>query len=61
VDTLKWRKNSHSTNQGGACVEIAQGVACVHARDSKHPQGPVLQFGPAEWRAFVTNVKSDTL
>ncbi|GAA3751016.1 hypothetical protein GCM10022225_39240 [Plantactinospora mayteni] len=26
----------------------------VAVRDSKDPAGPVLTFGPAAWRAFVT-------
>jgi Domain of unknown function (DUF397) len=26
-------------------------------RDSKHPDGPVLAFTEAEWRAFIAGVK----
>ncbi|SCG35402.1 protein of unknown function [Micromonospora echinaurantiaca] len=50
-----WRKSSRSTNNGGACVEVADNLPGVVAvRDSKDPTGPVLTFAPASWRAFVT-------
>lgn len=49
-----WRKASRSTNNGGACVEVADNLPGVVAvRDSKDPLGPVLTFTPASWRAFV--------
>ncbi|PWU49811.1 DUF397 domain-containing protein [Micromonospora sp. S4605] len=49
-----WRKSSRSTNNGGACVEVADNLPGVVAvRDSKDPTGPVLTFAPASWRAFV--------
>jgi hypothetical protein len=53
-----WRKSSYS--QGGAeCVEIAIDAAGQrHIRDSKqHGAGPILEFTPAEWTAFVRGVK----
>lgn len=50
-----WRKSSRSTNNGGACVEVADNLPGVVAvRDSKDPTGPALTFAPANWRAFVT-------
>ncbi|MFI7523104.1 DUF397 domain-containing protein [Micromonospora globbae] len=49
-----WRKSSRSTNNGGACVEVADNLPGVVAvRDSKDRTGPVLTFTPASWRAFV--------
>ena len=49
---VQWRKSSHSG--GTECVEVADGV---QVRDSKDPDGPVLAFTPAEWRAFIGTLK----
>ena len=40
--TMRWRKSSHSSGQGGECVELAYSGA---VRDSKNPTGPVLTTG----------------
>ena len=42
----------------GACVEVARGVEGAFVRDSKDPDGPVLQFTEVEWRAFVSAVRA---
>ena len=59
TDNLTWWKSSYSGSNGGDCVEIAalsdRGRA---VRDSKDPGGPVLAFGPDEWRAFTTAIKT---
>jgi uncharacterized protein DUF397 len=53
-----WRKSSYSGGNGGDCVEIAADVlGIVAVRDSKDPGGPVLAFGPDEWRAFTAAIK----
>lgn len=55
---LVWRKAKRSTAQGSDCVEVADlpaGGAAV--RDSKNPHGPMLEFTPAEWRAFLDGAK----
>jgi hypothetical protein len=40
-------------------VEIAElSHDTVGIRDNKDPDGPVLNFTPAEWRAFVGGVKA---
>lgn len=49
-----WRKSTFS-NQGG-CVEVRFSRCGVQVRDSKDPHRPVLEFGEAEWVAFVTGV-----
>lgn len=57
-----WRKASYSNSQG-ACVEIAESRGSVvingriFVRDSKNPQGAVLQFTEKEWRAFISGAK----
>ncbi|OHV63468.1 DUF397 domain-containing protein [Pseudofrankia sp. BMG5.36] len=55
---LAWRKSSHSAGNGGECVEVAalpDGGRAV--RDSKDPEGPVLRFTAAEWRAFLAGAR----
>ncbi|CCH19471.1 DUF397 domain-containing protein [Micromonospora lupini] len=52
-----WRKSTRSGSSGGDCVEVADNLSgIVGVRDSKDPDGPALVFGPASWRAFVTEV-----
>jgi len=50
--TMRWRKSSHSSGQGGACVELAY-VGAV--RDSKNPTGPVLPV--SDLAAFLREIK----
>jgi hypothetical protein len=55
---LNWRKSTYSGNGGGNCVEVASlagGRTAV--RDSKNPDGPVLIFTHAEWKAFVAGIR----
>jgi uncharacterized protein DUF397 len=55
----EWRKSSYSSANGGNCVEVARNLAAtVAVRDSKDPQGPVLEFTPDEWRSFTAAVKA---
>jgi hypothetical protein len=58
-DNLTWRKSSYSGSNGGGCVEVADNLhGVVAVRDSKDPGGPVLAFGPDEWRAFTAAIKA---
>ena len=43
-----------------SCVEVgvAAGLGAVLLRDSKDPNGPVLQFTAAEWLAFREGVRA---
>ncbi|MEU6572248.1 DUF397 domain-containing protein [Streptomyces sp. NPDC046805] len=54
-----WRKSSYSMGNGGNCVEVADGERSTRVRDSKDPGGPVLAFGRAPWRRFVTALGRD--
>ncbi|WP_405506665.1 DUF397 domain-containing protein [Streptomyces cyaneofuscatus] len=57
-----WRKSSYSNQDGGACLEVADGFApVVPVRDSKNPHGPALTFAAADWSSFVAAVKGDDL
>ena len=53
-----WVKSSLSFANGN-CVEVAglpDGV--IGVRNSRDPDGPVLRFTPAEWRAFLGGVRN---
>ncbi|QQM43445.1 DUF397 domain-containing protein [Streptomyces liliifuscus] len=49
-----WRKSTYSDDNGGECLEVADGVpGVVPVRDSKVADGPVLLVGADAWLAFV--------
>ncbi len=54
---VRWRKSSHSGEQGN-CVEVAAladgGIA---VRNSRDPDGPALVYTPAEMAAFLAGAK----
>ena len=55
---LVWIKSSLSFSNGN-CVEVANlPDSRVGVRHSKHAQGPVLQFTPDEWQAFLGGVRN---
>ncbi|MGY1438945.1 DUF397 domain-containing protein [Streptomyces reniochalinae] len=56
-----WRKSSYSANNGGNCLEVADGHtgARLPVRDSKDPHGPVLLFGNRAWTAFLSHVHDE--
>ncbi|MFI5931083.1 DUF397 domain-containing protein [Actinoplanes sp. NPDC051494] len=49
-----WRRSATSED---AAVEVALLDNGVAVRDSRHPEGDVLFFTPAEWDAFVGGAK----
>jgi hypothetical protein len=54
---LAWLKSSLSMHNG-SCVEVAGlGDGTIHVRNSRHPEGAVLSFTPAEWDAFLGGVQ----
>ncbi|WP_326687503.1 MULTISPECIES: DUF397 domain-containing protein [unclassified Streptomyces] len=62
LSAVTWRKSSHSNQDGGACVEVADGFATVvPVRDSKATHGPMLVFPADGWSAFVTAVRDGQL
>lgn len=56
---LVFKKSSLSNSQGDQCVEIATHKGSFYVRDSKNPNGPVLEFTSGEWDAFIGGVKAD--
>jgi hypothetical protein len=55
-----WRRSSRSYGSGN-CLEVAAHGARVDVRDSKDPHGAGLRLTPAEWRAFIANVRGGQL
>ncbi|MEW2630891.1 DUF397 domain-containing protein [Streptomyces sp. NPDC048389] len=54
-----FRKSSYSDQQGD-CVEVARTFDQGRAvRDSKNTTGPVLAFGLAPWRAFLSGLAAE--
>jgi hypothetical protein len=56
---VRWRKSSHSGDQG-ECVEVAafpSGMIAV--RDSKNPGGPHLTLSPRAFRALLHNTATN--
>ena len=51
-----WRKSSRS-GAATECVEVAFAEDRVFVRDSLDPTGPMLDFSPPAWRAFLVGAK----
>ncbi|MBO2461936.1 DUF397 domain-containing protein [Actinomadura violacea] len=52
-----WRKASHSSGNGGACVEVAHFPGAIGVRDSKDPEGPRLVLSRGAFAALVADLK----
>ncbi|MEU7182183.1 MULTISPECIES: DUF397 domain-containing protein [Streptomyces] len=58
---FRFRKSSYS-NPERECVEVATNTPrTIAVRDSKDPDGPILQLTPAAWTAFQLAVSQDGL
>lgn len=58
LPTEGWAR-SRACGPQGNCVEVNQGVPdLVGVRDSKRGDGTFLTFGPAQWTAFVDELRS---
>ncbi|WP_329567507.1 DUF397 domain-containing protein [Kitasatospora sp. NBC_01266] len=63
LPNARWRKSSYTGNNGGACVEVADGqfTGLTPVRDSKDPSGPALTFPTTSFATFVTGLKTGTI
>ncbi|MCD0447809.1 DUF397 domain-containing protein [Actinocorallia sp. API 0066] len=52
-----WRKSSYSGQEGGNCVELADGAAVIGVRDSKNTHLPHLTIGCFSFRAVAVGIK----
>jgi hypothetical protein len=55
--SLAWLKAQAST-YNGQCVEIASAPGKIAVRDSKDPDGPILVYTPAEFKAFLEGARN---
>lgn len=54
-----WRKSKVSNGNGGNnCVEARFNGKRISVRNSKRPDGPVVQFTVDEWTAFLQGVRT---
>jgi hypothetical protein len=54
--SLNWRKAKRSMSNGN-CAEVALAAGAVAIRDSKDPNGPVLQYPSESWRSFLRSAR----
>ena len=60
MKTTAWIKASASATDG-QCVEMRRNGPAVEVRDSKNPTGPVLQYTPNQFTAWVETAKDGDL
>lgn len=54
VREAAWRKSTHSSSNGGSCIEVADNLTeVVLVRDTKNRDGGTLTFTREAWSAFV--------
>lgn len=59
LDHLTWRKSSFSSDQGGACVEVAPlHDGRIAVRNSNHREAGVVFFTAAEMDAWIKGCKA---
>jgi Domain of unknown function (DUF397) len=59
MTNINWRKSTYSRSMGN-CVEVGTGQALVAVRDSKDPDGPVIDMSPRAWIEFTERVRRAT-
>jgi len=57
LDTLPWRKSSHSGTNGGSCVEAADVDGSILVRDTADREGTVLTVSPKAWHRFMSTLR----
>jgi predicted secreted Zn-dependent protease len=53
--SLTWRTALNC--DGGSCVEVAADQNVIWIRNSRQPDGPLLQYTPEEWHEFASGIK----
>ena len=57
VEAASWRKSTAS-GPDHDCVEAGHGPGVIGVRDSRDPDGGLLEVTPAAWRAFTARLKT---
>lgn len=52
-----WRKSSHSTGDGGNCVETASTPAGITVRDTADRDGATLTIPAPAWERFTASLR----
>lgn len=50
-----WRKSSHSSGEGGQCVEVGAAPDFIGIRDTKNRARGHLTVGPKTWSMFIAS------
>lgn len=59
VDNVKWRKSTYSNGEESMCVEVARtGSRRIATRDSKNPEGPILEYDRPHWAKLLADIKA---
>jgi hypothetical protein len=56
VPGVAWRKARRSVSNG-ACVEVAPINGMIAVRDSKNPEGPILEYTTDAWSTFLDGAR----
>ncbi len=54
---LLWRK-SRASGGTGECIEVAESSSSVLVRDTRDVSGVMLEVSHAQWRRFVSGVRT---
>ncbi|WP_082206271.1 DUF397 domain-containing protein [Nocardiopsis sp. SBT366] len=55
--TENWHKSSYSGEQGGDCVEVAEGPQAVKVRDTQHRELGALSFPSSESNVLLSTTR----
>lgn len=56
--TVPFRKSTHSSTNGGDCVEIGAQPGVVAVRDSKFPGAGLVEFPATTWAEFLSVLRT---
>lgn len=57
--TVRFRKSSRSSTNGGQCVEVGVLAGVVGVRDSKNPGAGLIELPAAAWAGFLSELSGD--
>jgi hypothetical protein len=57
TEPTPWIK-ARASDPNGSCVQLRRNGDAIEVRDSKDPEGPILQFTRAEMAAWIDGAKA---